>query len=253
MQGAHIIEILYYGEKRHSKKNKYSITILLNIILIDRSAMETILNKSKGLAIILVLLFFVMVFGHQNVIAAEMSDDSVQNEGNGAMQIQNSIEASRESVPVTIGLSDAVAGAELKLSYTEGLELIGFEKSDETSSAMIAPIVKKDGYDHVGIFTKDNDYAPNNGELFIGYLVFEYDGTPNQAVTINEAKLVKVIDKDNTESEVRGLDLKINVPTDEGIMIGTADTLMMILIVALAALVVIIAILVTRKKKLASK
>jgi hypothetical protein len=119
-------------------------------------------------------------------------------------------------VPVTIALSHPIAGAQFKFHHTDGLEFVSFERSNAVRSAIMTPAVAKDGNIHIGFFGRDNGFIPQNGELDAGYLVFSYDGAPDQTLAMTEVKLVEVIDKDNTRSELITDVYEIKIPLADG-------------------------------------
>jgi len=120
--------------------------------------------------------------------------------------------AEEVKVPVTVALSKPVAGVQFEFSYTDGLEFVALEKSEAFRSAMSTPTAARDGNTYVGIFSSNNDFAPIDGELNVGYLVFNHSGKPNQTVLVTEVKLVEVIDKNTTQSEAIILLEEIKVP-----------------------------------------
>ena len=105
-------------------------------------------------------------------------------------------------VPVTIALKHPIAGAQFEFRHTDGLEFLSFERSEAVKSAIMTPTVAKDGKIHVGFFGRDNSFVPKDGELNAGYLVFSHSGAAGQTLAMTEVKLVDVIDKDTTNSEL---------------------------------------------------
>ena len=108
-------------------------------------------------------------------------------------------------VPLVVDLSDDIAGAQFAFSYTDGLSFADYEPSGAVESAGVTPAVEKDGVTYLGFFSGANDFAPQNGKLDMGYLVFDYTGDEPQGVTISEIKLV-VLTEDNssTKDEILG-------------------------------------------------
>lgn len=112
--------------------------------------------------------------------------------------------------PLVIDVSHAIAGADIAFEYSSGLTFIEYEQSATVQSALLTPVVEKDGATHLGFFKEANEYTPQDSKLDIGYLVFEYTGKDAQIVTLTEVKLVEVIDKDTTSSEIiEGIKIKI--------------------------------------------
>ena len=130
--------------------------------------------------------------------------------------------ADEVKVPVSIALKKPVAGAQFKFSHTDGLEFVSFERSEAVRSAIMTPIVAKDGYVHIGFFGRDNSYVPQGGALDAGHLVFNYSGAADQTIAMTEVKLVEVIDKDTTNSELITdiYEIKIPLSGGEGLKIG---------------------------------
>jgi uncharacterized integral membrane protein len=161
--------------------------------------------------------------------------------------------AGQVKVPLIIQLPHAIAGAEFKFSYTEGLEFVSFEKSEAIQSALTTPVVERDGSSYLGFFTGDNSCVPENGELHAGYLIFNYSGAPSQSVTLAEAKLVELVDKDTTTSEVLAVNKKIGVPLSDSaaLVVGAQPQWVWIIIPAGALLLIcMVAFIIVRKRKL---
>ena len=144
------------------------------------------LRKSINILLIF-LLSAVLSF---SAIAADIVAES------GAQQVK---------VPLVADLSDDIAGAQFAFSYTDGLSFADYEPSGAVESAGVTPAVEKDGVTYLGFFSGANDFAPQNGKLDMGYLVFDYTGDEPQSVTISEIKLVALSeDNDSTKDEVLG-------------------------------------------------
>jgi hypothetical protein len=105
-------------------------------------------------------------------------------------------------VPLIVEVSYAIAGAEFAFEHSTGLEFVSYEKSSTVSSASTTPVVVKNGQTHFGFYNADNRYTPVNGKLDVGYLVFNRSDNDGQLVKLTEIRLVQVIDKDNTRSEL---------------------------------------------------
>jgi hypothetical protein len=119
-------------------------------------------------------------------------------------------------VPVTIALTHPIAGAQFQFRHTDGLEFVSFERSEAVKAAMMTPTVARDGNIHIGFFGRDNAYIPQGGELNVGNLVFSYSGVPGQTLAMTEVKLVEVIDKDTTNSELLTDIYEIEIPLSNG-------------------------------------
>jgi len=104
-------------------------------------------------------------------------------------------------VPLVIDVSYAIAGAQFTFEYSSGLEFVSYEKSEVVSSALTTPVVVKNGYTSVGFYNADNKYAPKDGKLDVGYLVFNCLNDDSQKVTLTEIKLVQIVDNGETRSE----------------------------------------------------
>ncbi|MCL2135361.1 MAG: hypothetical protein FWH37_07420 [Candidatus Bathyarchaeota archaeon] len=107
-------------------------------------------------------------------------------------------------VPVVIDVSHAIAGVEFAFEYSSGLEFVSYEQSAAVSSATTTSVVVKNGQTHLGFYSADNRYVPVNGKLDCGFFVFNRLGNTDgaQVVKLVEIKLVQVVDKDNTRSEL---------------------------------------------------
>jgi hypothetical protein len=157
-------------------------------------------------------------------------------------------------VPISLQIPYNIAGAEFEISYTSGLTFVEFEKSEAIASAMTTPVVAKDnGKTYLGFFTAENEYAPVDGWLDVGFLTFEYNGEPEQSVTVTQAKFVQVVDKTSTNSETLIINEQIAVP---GGVLKVGKPINFVLIGAIAAAVLVIAgatVLVQKNRKLKAK
>ncbi|HHY83726.1 MAG TPA: hypothetical protein GX505_13765 [Clostridiales bacterium] len=198
--------------------------------------------KEKMLNILLLIFFTVFCFS-QNINASTASPN----------------EANEVRVPITLKVPYAIAGAEFEIEYTPGLKLLSFEKSETIGTAYTTPMVEKNGRTYFGFYHGSNDYAPKDGVLDIGFLVFEHSGEPDQFILVKEAKYVQVIDKDNTNSSLLTLNEKIDVspvsdpttnpkPDPESNLKQMQYALWMILCGATVAAAVVIFFYVKRKK-----
>ena len=104
--------------------------------------------------------------------------------------------------PLVVDLSHAIAGADIAFEYSSGLTFVEYERSEAVKSALLTPVVEKNGTTHLGFYWDSNVYEPQDSKLDMGYLVFEYNGTDAQTVTLTEIKLIEVVDKDTTNSEI---------------------------------------------------
>ena len=107
-------------------------------------------------------------------------------------------------VPLSADISYDIAGAQFKISYTEGLVFISYEQSPDVKEGALTPVVEKDGLTILGFFSGANIFKPKNGTLDMGHLVFEFTGEGEQTVTIAEIKLVELIDNETTSDEYLG-------------------------------------------------
>ena len=128
-------------------------------------------------------------------------------------------------LPFSIELDHAIAGAEFEMLCPEGLVFTGIERSEALSRASLTPVVHKNGNTYFGFFTGGNDLLPEDGIFDVGYLIFEHSGTEALSITINEARLVELVDRDNTKRTVLTLSKNVEVPPDSGaaIVIGEND------------------------------
>lgn len=122
-----------------------------------------------------------------------------------SMAVPTALAAEEIKVPISILIPHAVAGVELEMTFTSGLEYVRWEQSTAIRGAGYVDNVANGGYADsgvlkAGIFTAQNKYTPDaNGKLDLGYLVFT-GTTAGQTITISEAKFVRVIDKNTTDS-----------------------------------------------------
>jgi hypothetical protein len=114
-------------------------------------------------------------------------------------------------VPLVIDLSYAVAGVQFTFEYSAGLEFVSYEKSSAVSSALTTPVVVKNGYTYLGFYNADNLYAPKDGKLDAGYLVFNCLTDDSQQVTLTEIKLVQIVDDGATRNAfVAPVEIKVS-------------------------------------------
>ena len=107
-------------------------------------------------------------------------------------------------VPLSVEISHNIAGVQIKFAYTEGLVFVKYEQSQAVAAGAATPIVEKDGFTILGFFSGANIFAPQNGVLDLGNLVFEIAGEDAQTVTVSEIKLVELIDSETTSDEILG-------------------------------------------------
>jgi hypothetical protein len=117
-----------------------------------------------------------------------------------AASVTADTEAQQVQIPIVVDLSYAIAGAELAFTYSDGLEFISYQKSEALSSALTTPVVVKNGITYLGFYNTTNAYAPTNGKLNLGVLIFSCNTEDTETVTLSQIKLVTVIDRETTES-----------------------------------------------------
>ena len=127
---------------------------------------------------------------------------------------QEASEPEQIRVPLSAEISYDIAGAQFKFSYTDGLVFVGYEKSPAVDAGSSIPEVEKDGFTYRGFYSGSNIFAPQNGSLDMGYLVFEKTGEGAQTVTISEIKLVELIDNETTRDVIIG-PLTIAIPQED--------------------------------------
>jgi len=150
----------------------------------------------------------------------------------------------RVEVPVVVEVSHAIAAADITFSHSDGLQFLGFVRSEITENASLTPIVQRDNATTLGFFTMENIYEPEGSSLDLGMLVFQYIGSGDQTVTLKEVKLVQVIDSDTTESEIIGT-TEFIVSYD-----NAGDFLLWIIIgVVLLLVIIVVVILIMRSNK----
>ena len=121
-------------------------------------------------------------------------------------------------VPVSVALSQNVAGVELTVQNPDGLKLTKWEKSAAIKNLNLSgPITyQKNDILKVGLFTKDNVLKPDaNGQLDLGELVFTGSGkTPVVLV----ADFSHVVDKDTISNTI------YNLPETKTLSLATAES-----------------------------
>ncbi|MCL2135318.1 MAG: hypothetical protein FWH37_07195 [Candidatus Bathyarchaeota archaeon] len=161
--------------------------------------------SNKLLSIFLVLVVFLLMYVVPVSFGATISERQVK-------------------VPLFVDLSSAIAGAEFAFEYSSGLEFVSYEKSGTVFSAVTTPIVVKNGQTYLGFYNVDNRYAPTNGKLDMGYLIFNCSDDASQYVTLTEIKLVRVVDNDTTRSEfLAPVEIKIS-PENNTVDSSVTDT-----------------------------
>ena len=145
-------------------------------------------------------------------------------------------------VPVAISLSHPIAGAQFEFTHTDGLEFVSFERSEVVQSAMMTPTVARDGNIHIGFFSRENSFVPSGGELNAGQLIFNYSGATVQTIAMTEVKLVEVIDKDTTKSELITDIYEIQIPLSDGdgMRIGFEERSIPVLWITVAVVAVVL-------------
>ena len=109
--------------------------------------------------------------------------------------------AQQVRIPLTVDLSNVIAGAQIAFSHTDGLSFVEYEQSEAVKAGLLTPVVEKNDAINLGFFSGENIFAPHNGKLDMGYLIFDYVGQTDESVTVAGIELVWVIDKNNTQSE----------------------------------------------------
>ena len=116
-------------------------------------------------------------------------------------------------IPLVISITEGIAGAQFKFSYTEGLSFLEYRPSNDIRrGAARTPVVEKGEYTYLGFYNVENRFVPIDGLLDAGYLVFISKGSGKQNVTLSETKTVRVVGK-GTESELAG-PIRMNVNED---------------------------------------
>ncbi|MCL1975681.1 MAG: MSCRAMM family adhesin SdrC [Firmicutes bacterium] len=151
------------------------------------------------------------------------------------------ISENQVKIPLIVDVSHPIAGADISFENTSGLVFTNYEPSDAIRQASFTPIVEKNGKTRLGFYSIDNIFLPTNSKLDMGYLIFEYSGG-KQSVTLTEIKLIEVVDKDTTNSEI--LITKI-VNID-----GNNNSYIWIIAAAILVMLIAISIIIINRKKL---
>ncbi|MDR2109509.1 MAG: hypothetical protein LBP28_08665 [Coriobacteriales bacterium] len=139
--------------------------------------METTKNHAVPNTLRKVALAFAMALSVVFTLLTSVTADAVEID-EGVTEVKIPI--------VLIAGNQALAGAELEFSASEGLEFIRYDPAEGIEN----PVVNAtDGNQRVGFFSLDNKYVPVNQRLSFGDLVFSYAGAQPQSITVSEISL----------------------------------------------------------------
>jgi len=138
------------------------------------------------------------------------------------VSFSDAINERQVKIPLVIDLPYAIAGAEFTFTYSTGLEFVSYEKSAVVSSALVTPVVVKNGHTYLGFYNADNRYVSENGKLDMGYLVFNCLTDTPQQVVLTETKLVQVVDSDTTRSEILA-PVEIKISSENNLEVSPAS------------------------------
>jgi len=132
------------------------------------------------------------------------------------LTVNPAIVGTEMKIPVTIALSQSIAGAEFEFTYTGGLEFNSFEKSAATQSAMLLPPAVRNGKTYVGFAAANNNFVPQGGALNAGNLVFSMTpGAAGQSATMTKVKLVRVVGADVIDEDIN-VNSTVQIPMTAG-------------------------------------
>jgi hypothetical protein len=103
-------------------------------------------------------------------------------------------------IPLALESESAIAGAEIAFKQSEGLEYVRFEPAVGTENPMKT---MAGGNTWIGFFSATNRYRPSEGTLAFGNLVFNYEGSGAEEVTIAETRLHRLTGADSEVKSVR--------------------------------------------------
>jgi hypothetical protein len=116
-----------------------------------------------------------------------------------AVALEVPADAQEVRVPVTLTTNTAIAGGEVELTMTEGLTFVDFLPASGINNKMQTQV---SGKQYVGFFAADNQYAPVNGTILIGHVVFAYTGTEPQEVYFSEVRLHTKVTAEKVDSSI---------------------------------------------------
>jgi hypothetical protein len=94
-------------------------------------------------------------------------------------------------VPITLPVSEAIAGGEIEFNQSEGLVYLRFEPASGVKNPVKATV---DDKTYVGFFSSGNEFKPVDGALSMGDLVFRYTGNASEQITLSMIKLHTKVD-----------------------------------------------------------
>jgi hypothetical protein len=104
----------------------------------------------------------------------------------GASALEAPVGVTEVSIPVSLSVGGAIAGGEIAFNESSGLEYLRFVPASGIENKVETTL---SGAHYVGFFADDNDYAPKDGKVALGNLVFKYSGTDPEKITFSEIRL----------------------------------------------------------------
>jgi hypothetical protein len=104
-------------------------------------------------------------------------------------------------IPLALKSESVIAGAEIAFRQSGGLEYIRFEPASGAENPIKATA---GGNTWVGFFSATNKYRPSDGALNFGNLVFRYNGSNPESVTVAETRMHSLTGTDSDVKSVRG-------------------------------------------------
>lgn len=121
-------------------------------------------------------------------------------------------------IPVSIRLDQPVGGIQLQLSCTEG---VTFQKL-ETDLGLTPVMNAEKGL--VTVYTNSNTIGAAGETLDLGDLVFTYDGTAGESVTLVEVKLNTIVSNTEIQEEIVKVEQTITFKPSEGDAFRVGET-----------------------------
>ena len=138
-------------------------------------------RKKNRLALIALALSLVLSLTPSIALAVEVE------EGENEISIPIAEGATEVSIPIVLVTgSEAIAGAELQFSFSQGLEYLSYQPAEGIENPVTSAIENRR---YAGFFSADNRYLPANERLEFGTLVFNYSGSQAESVTMSEISL----------------------------------------------------------------
>jgi hypothetical protein len=127
------------------------------------------------------------------------------------------------SIPIVLVTgSEAIAGAELEFSFSNGLEYVRYQPADGIENPVSNA---QGGTQHLGFFSLDNRYVPTDERLSFGSLIFNYTGVEPQSISVTEIALhTRTGAGTNTEVVSQKTTNAVTIPVTRASVAGGSDS-----------------------------